>query len=40
MADKRDALADYLDRRITITGTFEKFDLQIFGVEVFRVWWG
>jgi hypothetical protein len=33
MDDKRDALADYLDRRITITGTFEKFDLQTSGVK-------
>jgi hypothetical protein len=39
MADKRDALAGDLDSRITITGIFEKFDLQIFGVVVFRVWW-
>lgn len=36
MDDKRDALADYLDDRITVTGMLDKFDLQIVGIKQWK----
>jgi hypothetical protein len=36
MSDKREALADYLDKRIEITGVFDKFSYQTSGVRQWR----
>jgi hypothetical protein len=37
MADKRAALADYLEERVSVTGMFEKYSLQFFENRQWRV---
>jgi hypothetical protein len=36
MDERRDHLADYVDQRITVTGLFDKFSLQVAGVRQWR----
>jgi hypothetical protein len=36
MDERRDHLADYVDQRITVTGLFDKFGLQVAGVRQWR----